>query len=112
MIKFIRGDTQPFKFKLTYKDKTIVPMEDIDTIILTCRLSEYISSEILFTKKKSDFTLENEYYHCQFNPEDTQKLEYGEYAFDIEVTLKSGYRKTLYNNFELKKEVTIHNDEV
>lgn len=111
-MNFVRGDTLPFKFSLTHSDGTVIEKSEISTLILTCRKFNKSEYPILFEKDISDFTFEDDYYHCVFNPEDTQELDYGTYNFDIEITLKSGYRKTLKSQFRITEEDTIHKSEV
>lgn len=108
MFDFIRGDTQPFKFKILKKNKETVTMSEIDTLILTCRKSNVKESPILFQKNKGHFEFDNEYYHCTFKAEDTRELEYGIYNFDIQVTLNNGYVKTLKGQFRITEEDTIY----
>ena len=105
---FHRGDTMPFMVKIINKNGDAISVNDIDTLILTCRKLPTKSSPILFQKTLQDFTLEGKYAHISFEPEDTETLIYGTYYFDIEITLKSGYRKSRLYEFELEKETTIH----
>ena len=107
-MEFIRGDTQSFKFLITYKDKTIIKKEEIDTLFLTCKKSIY-SNENIFQKTLEDVEFDEDgYVNVVFNPEDTESLEYGKYVFDIEITTKAGYRKTKLFEFELLGETTFH----
>ena len=107
-MKFIRGDTQPFKFKITDKDGKSISSENIKTLILTCRKYNLKSSAVLFDKNKEDFTFKDDYWHSEFKPEDTRELDYGIYNFDIECTLKDGTVKTLKSQFEITDEDTIY----
>lgn len=109
MQEFVRGDTFAFKFKLTIQDKVAIQKEDIDTLFITCR--RYASKEfpVVFEKTLDDVEIDdNGYCHAKFEPKDTEKLAYGSYFFDIEVTLKNGYRKTKLFQFKITKETTIH----
>lgn len=109
MLKFVRGDTCLFKVKLVINGGDVVKLSDIDSIFMTCRQTPNKDSNVLFKKTLDDLTLDDEgYLHCKFNPSDTENLYYGEYFFDIEVTLTSGYRKTRLYKFELTEETTIH----
>ena len=51
-MEFTRGDTQPFKFKITDKDGKSISSENIKTLILTCRKYNLKSSAVLFDKNK------------------------------------------------------------
>lgn len=107
-MKFIRGDSQPFKFKITKQDGSNVNENDIKSLRLTCRKYNSKSSEILFNKNKEDFTFREDYWHSEFKPEDTRELDYGIYNFDIECTLTDGTVKTLKSQFEITEEDTIY----
>lgn len=108
MNSFIRGDTLPLKFKINYKDKNVVQLNDIATLTLTCRKYTNENSPILFKKDKEDFTLSDDFYHVVIKPENTQNLDYGVYNFDIECVLNDGYTKTLKGEFKITDETTIH----
>lgn len=111
-MEFVRGDTMPFQFKITNLNGDSINIEEIDTMILTCRKYNIKSSPILFQKHKEDFTFEEESYHATIEPKDTENLDYGTYNYDIEVTLKDGYRKTAKGSFTITEEDTIHDSEV
>ena len=109
MQEFVRGDTFAFKFLLTMQDGTAVKKEDIDTLFITCRKFASKESPIIFKKTLEDVEIDTDgYCHAIFNPEDTQELIYDSYFFDIEVTLKGGFRKTKLFQFKITKETTIH----
>ena len=109
MVKFVRGDTCLFKVQLSSTGDKSLNMSDIDTIFITCRKTPDKDSDILFQKTKEDIVIDQDaFLHFQFNPDDTENLYYGLYYFDIEITLKSGYRKSKLYQFELTEETTIH----
>ena len=68
--------------------------------------------EVLFRGRvlNNDITFENGYINCTFLPQDTQNLPYGKYYFDIEITLKNGYRKSKLYNFTITEETNIHEE--
>lgn len=107
-MNFVRGDTQPFKFKIIKQGGENVDEKDIKTLTLTCRKYNLKSSTILFNKNKEDFTFKDDYWHSEFKPEDTRELDYGCYNFDIECTLTDGTVKTLKSQFEITDEDTIY----
>lgn len=107
-MKFVKGDTQAFKFKITTKDGEDVERGDISALLITCKKAPSDNSPVIFQKTLEDVTLEDGYYHAVFAPEDTQSLPIGKYYFDIEVTLARGYRKTKLVAFELTAETTVH----
>ncbi len=109
MLEFIRGDTFAFKFKIKTGNEILTSKEEIETLFITCRKYTKETSKINFEKKIDDIEIDEEgYFHVKFNPEDTEKMNYGVYFFDIEVTLKNGYRKTKLFKFKITEETTIH----
>ena len=108
-LEFTRGDSYPFYFSIKDKEGTTLTKEDIQTLTLTCRKYPDKNFPEIFSKNIEDFELgEDNCYHCEFKPEDTQDLRYDTYYFDIEVVLKNGYTKTLFSSFKLTKECTFH----
>lgn len=111
-MEFVRGDSFPFKIKVTKNDGSILKKEEVDTIFVTCRQLPYKEMPILFQKNIDDVTIDEEsYLHIMFDPENTEQLDYGKYYFDIEITLKNGYRKTKLDVFTITQETTIYNGE-
>lgn len=109
MIKFVRGDTLPFKTKISLQDETAITTEDIDTLLITARIKTTKTSPIIFQKTLEDVTIDQEgYLHVVIEPEDTQELAYGVYYFDIEITLNTGYRKSRLYQFKITEETSIH----
>lgn len=107
--KFVRGDTFAFKVPVKLKNDAVLKEENVDTIYITARKDTREDSKVIFEKTKQDVQIDEEgYCHAVFNPEDTENLDYGFYIFDVEITLKSGYRQTKVYKFELTKEATIH----
>ena len=84
--------------------------DDIESIFITVRKEPASLYEIIFQKNINDITFENGYINCTFLPQDTQNLRYGKYYFDIEITLKNGYRKSKLYNFTITEETTIHEE--
>ena len=109
-IEFVRGDTPKLSFPIINKSGEVIPMENIDTLILTCRRNPDKSYKILFEKNKGDFTFEDNKYKVKLKAEDTQELTYSNntFYFDIEVTLTNGTRKTKLFELNLEKDCTIH----
>lgn len=105
---FVRGDSFPFKFSIKNENGDNVNIEDIDTLFITCKKNLDDKASIIFQKTLEDVTIEDGYCHAIFNPIDTQKLNYGKYYFDIEVTLNNGYRKSELYTFTLTEETTLH----
>lgn len=109
-INFVRGDSFPFKFSIKNKQGDNITVEDIDTLFITCKKKTDNLSPVIFQKTLEDVTIEEGFCHAVFEPEDTERLEYGLYYFDIEITLNSGYRKTKLHTFRLTDETTLHRE--
>ena len=109
-ISFVRGDTFSFKVNVSLYNKKTLTFDDIESIFITVRKEPTSLCEIIFQKNIDDITFENGYINCTFLPQDTQNLPYGKYYFDIEITLKNGYRKSKLYNFTITEETTIHEE--
>ena len=107
---FIRGDSYLFKVLVKHKENNIPLQEiDVDSIFVTFKETTSRSSDILFSKDLSNITIDdNGYCHIAFEPSDTESLNYGTYYFDIEITLKNGYRKTQTYMVRITDETTSH----
>lgn len=107
-MEFIRGDTYSFKTLLKFKDNTAITKSDLESLFITCKKNVY-TEDIIFQKGLDDVEIDSEgYCHIVFEPKDTEQLEYGTYVFDLEITTKSGYRKTKLFQFEISGETTFH----
>lgn len=107
-----RGDTLKIKFAIQNTQGDKISKEDISTLFLTLKKSSY-SKEYIFQKTLQDFEVDDNGMYCViFEPKDTETLDYGEYVFDIEVTLQNRYRKTRIYKLELTEEATFHGGDV
>lgn len=115
MFEFIRGDTFAFEFSIKSADGNPILKQDIETLFVTVRAHPDELWPAVIEKTLEDVTIDEEgVCHAIFEPADTSKLSCQKYSFDIEITLTSGYRKTMVSGFEVKPDVTIHqggNDE-
>jgi hypothetical protein len=112
MLQFKRGDTFPFKVKITLADKQPVTDSDISTIFVTCKSNHSEDSTLAFQKTKDDVELDSDgNLHIVIEPKDTEHLTPGIYDFDIEVTLRDGYRKTKTGSIDLLYDITDHKGE-
>lgn len=113
-MEFVRGDTIALKTLIKLADNQPVSKQDLTELYITCKKNEY-SENTIFQKTLEDVEIDEQgYCHIIFRPEDTQTLGYGNYFCDIELTTKSGIRKTKVFEITLTKEATFHNggDEV
>lgn len=102
----IKGDTIVFSTNL--KDASGEPIAQSDISTILCTLKKTINGNIIFQKTLDDMTYEEGLLTITFAPSDTEPLSYGDYYFDIEVTLNSGYRKSKLAQLTLTEEVTTH----
>lgn len=83
-----RGDQFPVSFKIKNKhDGTYIT--EVDKIFITFRKNPSKSSPVLFQRTIEDIEFDSETNKFKFYilKEDTKDLEYGEYGFDIEITI-------------------------
>ena len=104
-IEMVRGDYQKVKFKI--KDGNLL---EFDEIYITFKKNCY-TSKMIFQKRLSSSEIvkdEEGNYHFEILPSETEKLDYGEYAFDIELCKESNpkIKKTFIGKLEIMKEVT------
>lgn len=84
IIELTRGDTCLKKFQR--KDQNGDPIHIRAREIFFTVKKAFTSQNYLFQKTLDDMTFDEAYYyHITIEPEDTNGLAYGDYAFDIEV---------------------------
>ena len=113
-ISIPRGDYRPIKLKVKNKDDTDIDFE-IDEIYITFK-QNYHTKDVLFQKRltNGDITKgEDGYYHFEILPEDTEKLDYDTYYFDIEICNKNPkIKQTSLGQLEITEETTHIENEV
>lgn len=114
IITMPRGDYKQIKFKMKNKDGTDFNI-NVDEIYITFKNS-YYTKEALFQKrlsKKEIIKKEDGYYHFEILPEDTEKLGYGEYYFDIQMCNETPkIKQTKLGKLIITQEVTHKENEV
>lgn len=120
----IRGDTHKFKWRIETTDKDTgektwwVPTA-ADKVYFTCK-KDY-SSPVAFQKVFPDtisFDEEDGYFRTTIEPVDTNKLDFGQYLYDIEIVVnaltneKNIVKTVAIGNIVIEKEVTWRKDEV
>lgn len=87
--EFVRGDTCPISWPLKDANGNDLMLEDGDEMYFTVKES-YKKKEFKIQKRfsKGEITYENNKYHTVFEHEDTAKLKFGTYEYDIQI--KSG----------------------
>lgn len=100
-----RGDTGAYKFtRINAAGEPIT--EAPDALYFTVKRS-FSYSDFVLQKSMEDMTLDNDgTWHFVIEPEDTATLDYGDYVYDIEVTV-SDYVKTISKGkFSITEEAT------
>lgn len=99
-IYMTRGDSASIHLDITDMDEKTYTPEDDDTIMFTMKKSPTESAAI-FQKKVEGGII-------KINPEDTQKLDYGRYVYDIQLKKADGATETIIppHIFKIQKEVT------
>lgn len=87
-IEMPRADQFPISFKIRNKS-TNEYIDEVNDMYITFREQPYKSSPVLFQKKLEDVEFDSETKKWKFwlRKEDTEKLDYGTYGFDIEITI-------------------------
>lgn len=107
-----RGDLRPIAFTVSMENADTVG--DFDDIFMTVKRT-YEHSQMIFQKRLSNGTIEKvgeADYQFTILPEDTDKLQYGNYVFDIELVRGDEIKQTFVGDFILTPEVTFAGNEV
>ena len=110
-IQIIRGDTAKFKFQRLDGDGQVITTTP-DYLYFTVKESSN-KLKYVFQKTLDDMTVDSDgTYHFVVEPENTNGLQYGNYAYDIEV-ITDGVKTTIaYGTFNILPEVTwVENEE-
>ena len=107
IFSMVRGDTQSFELEITENNESVT----VDSIYFTVKNDTH-TDEVLFQKKLNDgITLTDNIYNIIIDPSDTDELDYGRYAYDIEI-IKNSIKKTIaVGILDIKEEVTFVNNE-
>ena len=105
-LEIIKGDTLPLKLTLKDGEGHAINVADIRSIYCTFKKRPF--SDVIFQKTLDDMEYSDGVLHIVFEKEDTQDLDIGDFVFDIEITLITGFRKTRVFEIRLLDEVTNH----
>ena len=86
-ISLIRGDSCILELAITDQEGNEYTLEDTDVVVLTVKKSTR-ADDIVFQKKVTDNKI-------KIDPEDTAKLPYGKYVYDVQLTTAAGYVDTI-----------------
>lgn len=107
IFSMVRGDTQSFELEIKENDTTVT----VDSIYFTVK-NDTNTDEVLFQKKLNDgITLTDNIYNIIIDPSDTDELDYGRYAYDIEIIKNSVKKTILVGILEISEEVTFTSNE-
>ena len=86
-ISLIRGDSCILDLSITDPEGSEYEVTDTDVVVLTVKKSTR-ATDVVFQKKliNNQITIE---------PEDTAKLPYGKYVYDVQLTTATGYVDTI-----------------
>ena len=108
-ISMPRGDLRKVKFCVKSGDSFVT---DFTEIFFTVKDSTR-KDAFIFQKTYTNGDIvkgEDNYYHIEIEPEDTDEMIYGTYKFDIEV-VGEGIKQTTIGNLTLTDEVTFASNE-
>lgn len=99
-IFLIRGDSAEFELKLRSKVGKPIQLTEDDKLLFTVRKSV----------KSEEFSLQKEFVNGKISlaPEDTERMEFGKYLYDVQLTRKDGFVDTIIppHVFNVLEEVT------
>lgn len=103
-IELIQGDTSPI-YKFQRKDSNGNVITTLPQKMWITFKSDCSCKDCLFQKKLEDnsitYSNEDNYYRFKLKSDDTCKLNYGTYGFDIAILNENNEKKTLLNDGEL-----------
>lgn len=104
-IQIIRGDTAQYKFQRVDGDGHVITTAP-DALYFTVKESTN-KLNYVFQKRLDDMTLDSDgTYHFTIEPTDTNGLQYGNYAYDIEVIVDGVKNTPAIGTFNILPEVT------
>lgn len=110
LINMPRGDIRNVKFGVRAGNEL---KTDFTEIYFTVK-DNFRKENVKFQKRLSDGDIvlgEDNYYHLQIQPEDTNSEDYGSYVFDIEVVKDDEIKQTTVGTFRITEEATYASNE-
>lgn len=104
-MQFYRGDNFKFKFQRKNRNNEVITTLP-KKLYFTIKNNNY-EKDFLIQKTLENGIIKDEenYYHVEILPEDTNDLKYKEYVYDLEV-ITDTYKKTIASGTLLLKEET------
>lgn len=110
-MEITRGDTRHYKFQRKDENGNVI-LKKADKIYFTVKNNE-VEIKPLFQKTIDDMIFDSDgFYHFSILPEDTNKLPYRIYYYDIERIVEGDKRTISIGELKLTKEVTFAENEV
>ncbi len=84
-ITMCKGDTEKYKLKILDQDGNIIILADGDMLYFTVK-ENFETKDVIFQKKLGDgitYSEDDNCYHMELNPNDTENLQYKTYVFDV-----------------------------
>lgn len=106
-----KGETfaRKVKIRAVGSNEGIKP-DEIKSLFITLREQPYEHYPIIIQKSKKDITIDEEgFCHFVFSGDETEKLKYGKYYFDISITLNNNFRKIRFYELEITQKTTFYN---
>ena len=106
-ITLVRGDTLLLQVNIKEGDSYYTPQEgDVIRFALKRAIMKKDQTDYLDEKPLVITTIPNDTLQLRLNPQDTAKLPFGKYHYDIEIKMSDGFVDTfLSGTFNLKPEV-------
>lgn len=101
-ITLTRGDTLPLHFELENEDGSVYIPTENDTIRFAMK-KDYSDDEPLLVKNIPTDTLD-----LRIESADTKPLDFGDYVYDVEITLNDGTVFTFIEKAKLKLTEEVH----
>jgi hypothetical protein len=111
-IEFTRGDTCPLKFNLLDNNKNDLELTPTDEMYFTVK-KNFNTSAIIFQKKftSGDIQKDEDGYKIILTSEDTARLNYGSYVFDLCIKSTDFVKTLAIGQLTLTNEVTFSSNE-
>lgn len=112
--EMVRGDTVVLKFRLNDMNGNVLSLADGDMLYMTVKKTPNDKKTAFQKRLGKGIVLGDDGYYCvSINSNDTSKLAYGDYGYDIELKASNGVVKTLtIGGITLTEEYTFREDEV
>lgn len=113
-IRLVRGDTGLYKLNLTDKEGNKIILSDAGNIYFTVKENVEIEECLISKSIGNGISLGDDMnYHIVVDGEDTDKLNFQSYFYDIQVKIDAETRRTVKRgHFIVEYEVTCKNCEV